>query len=154
MGIEAIYDMSKMHPDDLNGVLVSENQMVGIVNNYPTRRTAVPFETVEIYTNNDRTLRVYVKTPELNVVNVAGAVGVLTIKATKDSTIATISKSTAVSGQGAIGSPDQGEMFFYILPADTVNIDVRQYVFDVKVTLSTGKVYTVLEGIINLQQTF
>ena len=152
MGIEALYDMTKMHPYDLNGILVVEDKMCGIVNNYPPRRNAVPYETIELYSNNNRTLRVYVKTPELNVINVAGAVGVLTIKTTKDSMLPTITKSTAIPAQGAIGSPDQGEMFFYILPADTANIDIRQYVFDVKVTLSTGKVYTILEGVINLQQ--
>ena len=152
MEIEALYDMTSMHPDDLCGILVSEDKMCGIVNNYPPRRNAVPNETIELFTNNNRTFRVYVKTPELSIINVAGAVGILTGKATKDSTIPTFTKSTAIAGQGSIGSPDHGEMFFYIVPADTVNIDVRQYVFNVKVTLSTGKVYTILEGIINLQQ--
>ena len=154
MEIEALYDMTEMHPYDLNGILVSEDKMCGIVNNYPPRRNAVPYETIELYTNNNRTFRVYVKTPELNIVSVAGAVGILTVKATKDSMLPAFTKSTAISGQGSIGSPDQGEMFFYIVPADTANIDVRQYVFDVKVTLSTGKLYTILEGIINLQQSF
>lgn len=152
MEIEALYDMTDMHPYDLNGILVVENKMCGIVNNYPPRRKAVPYEAIELYANNNRTLRVYVKTPELNIINVAGAVGVFTVKITKDSTSPVFTKSTAVPAQGSIGSPDQGEMFFYILPADTVNIDVRQYVFDIKVTLSTGKVYTILDGVINLQQ--
>jgi uncharacterized protein YlzI (FlbEa/FlbD family) len=41
-------------------------------------------------------------------------------------------------------------MFFYLVPADTVSLEIRQYVYDVKVTLLTGKKYTVLEGVINL----
>ena len=111
----------------------------------------MPFETIELYAGNNRTLRVYVKDDNLDVINVTGATGVLTVKKTKDSS-AEFTKSTAIPAQGQIRSPDQGEMLFYIVPADTANLDVRQYVFDVKVTLSTGKAYTVLEGIINLQQ--
>ena len=40
----------------------------------------------------------------------------------------------------------------YLVPADTSALDIRQYVFDVRVTLATGKVYTVLDGTIDLQQ--
>jgi len=151
MGIEALYDMTKMHPYDLGGILTLENKMCGIASGYPARRGIVPFETIELYAGNNRTLRVYVKDDNLDVINVTGATGVLTVKKTKDSS-AEFTKSTAIPAQGQIGSPDQGEMLFYIVPADTANLDVRQYVFDVKVTLSTGKAYTVLEGIINLQQ--
>lgn len=147
-----IYDVDSLHPDDLTGILDFETQIYGIVNEYPTRRFSVRFESFDVYANSDRTLRVYVKTPELNIINLTGATGVFTIKASKSDTVATIQKSTAVSAQGQIGSPDQGEMFFYLVPADTATLAIRQYVYDVRVTLSTGKAYTVLEGTINLQQ--
>lgn len=147
-----LYDTAQLHPDDLTGILVSETRMCGVVNNYPVGRTAVPYEEIQIYANNNRTLRVFVKTPDLNIVDLTNAVGVLTVKTQKGSSTTVISKSTAIAGQGAIGSADQGEMFFYLIPTDTSSLDVRQYVFDVKVTLVTGKVYTVLEGIIDLQQ--
>jgi len=152
MPAEAFYDMSKMYPYDLNGILVSEISLCGIIDNYPIRRRAVPYESIDLYANNNRTFRVYVKTPNLDVVNVAGATGVFSIKVTKDSSSPVIRKSTAVPSEGAIGSPDAGELFFYIVPSDTVNLDIRQYVFDVKVTLSSGKTYTIVEGVINLQQ--
>ena len=145
-----LYDASQLHPDDLNGILESETQLYGLINNYPVGRSAVPFEPMDIYANNDRTLRVYVKTPDLNIVNMTGAQGLLTVKTDKDATASVITKTTASGTQGAIGSPDQGEMFFYIVPADTVSLSIRQYVYDVKVTLATGKKYTVMEGVINL----
>jgi hypothetical protein len=145
-----LYDASQLHPDDLNGILESETQLCGIVNNYPVRRSAVPFEPMDIYANDDRTLRVYVKTPDLNIVNLTGAQGLLTVKTDKDATSAVITKTTASETQGEIGSADQGEMFFYLVPTDTASLPIRQYVYDVKVTLSTGKKYTVLEGVINL----
>ena len=149
---EVFYDTSKLHPYDLNGVLVVENVLYGIIDNYPARRKAVPYQAIELYNKNNRTLRVYVKTADLNVVNTAGSVGLLTVKESKDSSAPVFTKSTNNPAEGAIGSPDQGELLFYIVPADTVNLDIRQYVFDVRVTLSSGKVYTVLEGVINLQQ--
>jgi hypothetical protein len=124
--------------------------LCGIVNNYPVGRSAVPYEPMDIYANNDRTLRVYIKTPELNIVNLTGAQGLLSVKTDKDATSPVITKSTDIGSEGAIGSPDQGEMFFYLVPLDTASLSIRQYVYDVKVTLTTGKKYTVLEGVINL----
>lgn len=147
-----LFDASQLHPDDLTGIMVSEVQLCGVVNNYPVGRSAVPFEPMDMYAGSDRTLRVYIKTPDLNIVNLTGATGLLTIKTDKSSTTPIVTKSTAISGQGQIGSPDQGEMFFYLVPADTTTQAIRQYVFDVRLTLSTGKTYTVLEGVINLEK--
>jgi hypothetical protein len=147
-----LFKANVLHPNDLTGILEFETQMCGVVNNYPVGRSAVPFETINLYANSDRTLRVYIKTPELNIVNLAGATGVLTVKTDKKAVVSAIVKSTSDPSQGAIGSADQGEMFFYLVPSDTEPLDIRQYVFDVKVTLSTGKSYTVLEGVINLEE--
>lgn len=146
-----LYDTTQLHPDDLTGILVSENRMCGIVNNYPVGRYAVPYEEIQLYANNNRTFRVFVKTPPLDVVNVAGAVGVLTVSPDKG-VAAVITKHTNVVGEGQIGAADQGEMFFYLVPADTVALDIRQYMFDVRVTLVTGKTYTIIEGVIDLLQ--
>lgn len=147
-----LFDASQLHPDDLTGIMESETQLDGVVNNYPVGRAAVPFEPMDLYAGSDRTFRVYIKTPDLNIVNLTGCQGLMTVKTDKAATVPTFTKSTLVGAQGAIGSPDQGEMFFYIVPADTQALDIRQYVYDVKLTLATGKKYTVLEGVINLQQ--
>jgi hypothetical protein len=144
-----LFDSSSLHPDDLNGILVAETQASGIVNNYPGR-SAVPSISIDLYANNNRTLRVFIKTPDLNIVDLTGAAGLFTVRTEKGSATIIIQKSTAIPAQGQIGSADQGEMFFYIVPADTSSLAIRQYVYDVRVTLSTGKTYTVLEGVINL----
>jgi len=151
MGSDALWDMTKMYPYDLTGIMTVKTDMCGMVNNHPVRRMAVPYESIDMYANNNRTFRVYVKDADLNVVNVAGSTGVFTFKKTK-ADAALFTKSTAIAGQGQIGSPDQGELIFYILPADTVNLDIRQYVFDVRLTLPSGATYTVVEGVINLLQ--
>lgn len=141
-----LFDASALHPDDLTGILESVTQLCGVVNNYPVGRAAVPFESMDLYASSDRTLRVYVKTPDLNIVDLTSATGVLTIKTDKDATVPSLVRS------GVVGSADQGEMFFYLVPADTAPLAIRQYVYSIKITLSSGKVYTVLEGVINLLQ--
>lgn len=151
MGVDTLYDLTKMYPYDLTGILIEKTNMCGVINNHPVRRRAVPYESIDLYAKNNRTFRVYVKDADLNIINVAGCTGVFTFKKTKADAVL-FTKNTAVAGQGAIGSPDQGELLFYILPADTVTLDIRQYVFDVRLTLPSGAVYTVLEGVINLQQ--
>lgn len=148
---DSLYNIGSSHPNDLTGGLVNYIDAYGIVNNYPLRRNAVPYESIDLFANNNRTFRVYVKDSDLNIINVTGCTGVFTIKKTK-ADAPQIIKSTAIPAQGAIGSPDQGELLFYILPADTVNLDIRQYVFDVRLILPSNATYTVLEGVINLQQ--
>lgn len=147
-----LFDASSLHPDDLTGILEYETQLCGVVNNYPVRRYAVPFETINMFAGSDRTFRVFIKTPDLNIVNLTGAQGLLTVKKDKSDSVASITKSTLSGTQGQIGSPDQGEMFFYLVPSDTSSLDVRQYVYDVRLTLSSGKTYTVLEGVMNLEE--
>lgn len=149
--VEAIYDYSKMYPCDLNGSLVAEVKMNGVINNYPVRRAAVPYYAIDMYLSDDRTFRVFVKTPNLNVVDITGATGVMTVKTIKGGSVI-ISKSTAVPAEGQIGAADEGEMFFFFVPADTSSLDARQYVFDITVTLSSGKKYTILDGVMNLIQ--
>ena len=144
MPVEVLYDANQLHPDDLLGELIAQCRFTGIINNHPIRRRAVPYEAIEMYADNDRTFRVYVKDGELNIIDLTGATGVFTVKVTKESASAVITKSTAVPAEGAIGAADEGEMFFYIVPADTAALDIRQYVFDVTVTLSTD--HRVLDG--------
>ncbi len=152
MSNSAFYDPDELYPDDLTGILVSETQLQGVVNNYPVRRRAVPYEAIDLYADNDRTFRVFIKTPDLNVVDLTGATGVLTVKETKDSASPSIQKSTANPSEGAIGAANKGEMFFYIVPADTASLTIRQYVYDIEVTLSDGKKYTTATGVLNLLQ--
>jgi hypothetical protein len=152
MGVQVIYDTSSLHPGELTGIAVPETQMCGTVNYYHSTLGGknVPHYRVDLYINNNRTLRVFVKDQDLNIVNLTGATLLLTVRKEAGGTT-TFTKSTAIPAQGAIGAADEGECFFYILPADTAALD-GQYIFDVKLTTPTGKAYTVLEGILNLLQ--
>jgi len=149
MPIEVLYDYGSLPPCDLVGILVAETQLYGIINNRPLRRRAVPYYAIDLYANNDRRLRCYIRDGDLNIIDLTGATCVFTVRLTKDTAIV-LQKSTAVAGEGEIGSADQGECFFYIEDVDTANLDITQYVYDVRVTLSDGLTYTVVEGVLNL----
>lgn len=138
-------------PQELVGELVYQEKFLASIDAYP-RRTRVVFVNLTLYAGDDKTYVIYVKDRDLNEVDVTSATGVFTMKEAKDDTSAVVSKSTAVSGEGEIGAGNHGEIYFYLEPDDTKDLDIRQYVFDVRVTLANGKVYTVLEGTINLAQ--
>lgn len=109
-------------------------------------------QSLAIYAGDDKTYVCYVKDRCLNPIDISNATCYFTVKVRKDDTAPTIQKSTAVSGEGEIGAANKGEMYFYLVPADTSGLEIRQYVFDIKVVLSSGKVYTVAEGILNLNE--
>lgn len=152
MPIDVLYDYSSLPEADLVGILKAETVLNGVVNNLPLRRRAVPHCNIDLYKSNNRRLRCYVRDGDLNIIDLTGAVAVFTVKESKNSTTTSLQKSTSVSGEGQIGSADEGECFFFIVPSDTSGLSVGQYVYDVKVTLSSGKVYTVVEGVLNLLQ--
>ena len=147
MEVEVRYDASHLHPGELTGIYVPETKMCGTVNWYGSSSggKTVPYSKVDLYINNNRTLRIFIKDEDLNIVDLTGTTLVLTVR--KDTP--TFTKSTSVVGEGAIGAADEGECLFYILPADTASLG-GQYIFDVALTTVNGKTYTVLEGILNL----
>jgi hypothetical protein len=151
-GIEVYYDTKELHPCDLLGILERETQLLGIINNYPLRRRAVPYNAIELYAGNKRRLRVFIKDADLNIIDLTGALCVFSFRQQKGGPLI-FQKHTDVPAEGMIGSADQGECFFFILPTDTVNLDIAQYVFDVTVTLTGGDgPYTTVEGVVNLLQ--
>jgi hypothetical protein len=152
MPIEALYDTASLPECDLVGILTAETQLCGIINNCPLRRRAVPFYPMDFYADNNRRLRTYIRDGNLNIIDLTGATCIFTVKMTKTDTTPTIQKSTAVPGEGEIGSADQGECFFYLVPADTASLAIAQYVFDVTVILADGNSYTTVEGVFNLLQ--
>ncbi len=152
MPVEVLYPASRMPVCDLVGIVVAETKMCGVINNCPLRRRAVPYYPIDLYQNNDRRLRVYIRDGDLNIIDLTGATVVFTVKLSKSDVTPVIQKSTAVPAEGMIGSADEGECFFFILPADTVDLDICQYVYDVKATLADGNSYTTVEGVLNLLQ--
>lgn len=152
--VEVLYKVEDQHPYDLLGILKVEDKLCGLIDNRPLRRKPVPYETISLYKGNDRRLRIYIKDEDLNVIDLTGSTALLTVKGSKTDTSPLFTKSTAVPAEGMIGSADEGELFFMLVPADTSGLDApSQYVYDVSVTVSGGETYTVLEGYFDLRET-
>ena len=151
MSLEVFYSTASLPQCDLYGIVEIETQLCGIINNCPLRRRAVPFLTIDLFRDNDRRLRFFARDADMNIVDLTGATCILSVKENKSSTSIVLQKSTAVSGEGMIGSADQGEAFFFIEPADTAGLDAGQYVYDVQVILADGNQYTTVEGYLNLK---
>jgi hypothetical protein len=111
----------------------------------------VPFITIDLFRDNDRQLRFFARDPDLNVIDLTGATCIFSVKESKEDTSFAFQLSTAVPADGMIGAADEGEAFFFVKPSDTAGLSICQYVYDVQVTLGNGKIYTTVEGYLNLK---
>jgi len=148
MSFDVWYENRFIDTTDFFGILVKQNSFNGIVNTAPGVKK-VPYEVIDLEAGVNRTIRILARNPELDIVDVTGATAVFTVKATLDSS-ASITKTTATSGQGEIGAGDEGEIYFYIIPGDTSALTIRQYKWDVNITLANGKKYRIVHGVLNL----
>ena len=146
----AYFEKGRLNSYDLIGILTYETVLCGIANPDPvaSKGADMSVQNFSLVQGDNRTVRVYVKTPELDIVNVAGAVGELSVREDSGET-PLFTLSTANVAEGTIGSTDQGEMLFYFIPSVTNGVTASQYYYDVVVTLS-GNRYTVLRGIFEI----
>ena len=138
--------------EEMNAIVDEEYEFFGIVEYQPLRRKPVPVENFSLYIGNDKTITVFMRTPDSDVVNITGSTSLFTIKVDKDSPVL-IQKSTANAVEGQLGNIADGEIQFFILPADTSLLNDGQYVYDVTFISPSGRRYTSLEGTINLKRT-
>jgi len=101
--------------------------------------------TIALYAGNYKEYIIRVRDKDQNDIDLTGASALMTFKTTKDG-------SVVLQKAGTISMPTLGEVRFYLQNADTVNLESRQYVFDVRVTVPSGNHYTVLEGVFDLKQ--
>ena len=127
----------------LIGVVVKEKCVVGLISD--NEGDSMSVEQIRMNIGEDKTVRVFIKDTYLNPIDITGAIAVLTIK---DGSTVLISKSTAIIGQGEIGTGNKGELLFYITPSDTATIGASQYTYNVQVTFNSGKIYYPLSGTI------
>ena len=147
-----IYDPSYQAGED--EVLIAELQYREIIYTVLDRfQRANPMTTYSliVYAGNDKEFLIYVKDRNLVPIDLTGATAVMTFKTTKSGSVL-FQLSTANPAQGIIAVPTQGEVRFYLVPSNTSSLDIRQYHFDVTITTSSGKKYTVLDAIMNLKE--
>lgn len=132
-------------PEILVGTMIPR-EIFEIVLDRFYRIPAMTFQNLFLYAGNSKEYVVYVKDVNLVPIDLTGGTALMTFRETKHSPDITLQLT------GDIYMPTSGEIRFSIVPSDTLSLDIRQYVFDVQVTTSTGKIFTVFEGVLTLQQ--
>lgn len=132
-------------PEFLNGTLIAR-EIFEIALDRFYRIIPMTFQSLFLYSNNSKEYIVYVKDINLVPVDLTGVSAKMTLRETK------ISVDISLQIDGTISVPTAGEVRFNIAPSDTINLDIRQYVFDVQITTATSKIFTVLDGVLTLKQ--
>ena len=144
------YDLNDSPPDEMKGELEYKEDLYGIIGEVWGRE--MNKYRLSLYAGNDKTYVVYVTNKNKIPVDIEGGRAIFTFKKNKGGTVL-FTKDTDIPAEGEIGAGNKGQAYFYISPADTVGLDTEEeYVFDVTVTIS-GKLYTVLEGVIFVDKT-
>lgn len=142
----------------LNAELDPEEALIGYILEEGSTMSTTGEIRINMYTREDRTLTLNLKYPDGSPVDLTDAKGIFTVKEKSSDTDANaiFQKKTASAG----GSDDEfdftnaegGKGEIYIVPDDTVNTTPGIYVWDIRITLSNQKTYTVLRGRISFKE--
>lgn len=132
-------------PEEMNGALIYR-EIFEIVLDRFTRTKPMTFQNLFLYAGNDKEYIVYVKDRDLVPIDLTGASAVMTFRESKSN------PDVSLEVDGVISIPTEGEVRFTLVPEDTATLSIRQYVFDVKITTATSKVFTVIDGVLTLKQ--
>ena len=105
---------------------------------------------IDIFRGDNRTLEVTVLDTNGNPVDLTGAQIKFTAR-TKIDRKKVIEKSSTDPAQITITDAANGKYEIYLIPSDTYSLKPGKYVFDSQVTLSSGQVYTVVFGTIEVK---
>ena len=101
-------------------------------------------KTVRIVRGTNRTIKILVQDVNGAPFDITGATGYLTVKLRKDDDSNTFQKVTSTPAQGSIPNGTDGVIEFYLVAADTADLDPDAYVYDVQVVLADTKRYAVV----------
>lgn len=114
--------------------------------------------TVTMFVRDNRTLTVTVHATDGTPVDLTDAKVWFTVKArmTDLDSAAVIQKKNPEAGGSEdeihVTDPSNGVLEIYLVPADTESVDPATYVYDVQVTLISGKTYTVVRDKITFKE--
>jgi len=143
------YNKEFSHPCNLVGRLVWEWELIGQTNY--NRGTQMKYENLSMYKGEDKSIHIYIKDQDLNPIIMTGSMSTFVVKKSKSDATNLIEKHTNVNGEGMIGAPEQGEIYFNLMPSDTNNLEPRQYVWHVKTVTASAKTFIVFEGTLTIE---
>lgn len=105
----------------------------------------LPENALEVVKGSSRTLPLEVTDPVTGLaVNLTSSSIYFTVKRKLSDAIPLIQKTTTLNTEIALTAPRLGQAEIYLLPADTVRMDIGSYLFDVWVILADGKRHPVV----------
>lgn len=109
-----------------------------------------------MFTGDHRTFELTVQqfsnvTGELVAVDITGGTLAFSVKDSLSSVTVIIAKSSAVIGQIDIVDPVNGRADINLVLADTATLGCGDYIFDVQLTTSTGRIHTLVRGTLTLE---
>ena len=104
----------------------------------------LPKNSVQLIRGTSKTLQLSVVDSNRKPVNLSGATIIMTVKNTVDNLKNVFQKTTNDPTQILITDPFGGIAQIFINPSDTQYLDIKQYVFDVWVILTSGARYAVV----------
>lgn len=103
-----------------------------------------PANTITMTAGTSKTFNLTVTDCDGNPVDITGARIIFTVKGCVDDTQPIIQKDSNNPLEIVLTLPRLGQAQIYLQPADTLNLDPGEYVFDVWVILPSGKRYQVI----------
>lgn len=143
--------------NELRGLVRTAQAIFGVLKE---EGPLMPLEvnTITMYIRDDRTLSVSVNTDAGAPVDLTDAKMWFTVKqrSTDPDDQALIQKRTANAGgsdaQVKVITPATGKAEIYIVPADTLSMNPGTYIYDIQVTLASGKTYTITRDKITFKE--
>jgi len=105
-----------------------------------------------IYKNDDKTFRVTVVDDLNRPINITGYLIHLSIRYNDFSTASILEKDSSVSSEILITDAANGVAEIYFIPEDTTDLSSGIYIYDIKVTTGTGKVYTIVKDVLFIKE--
>jgi hypothetical protein len=102
---------------------------------------------IELFRGDTYDAEITVYDEDDNAENITGSSIIFTLRESVEEGV-TLQKKNTAAGGGSDEIEDydlnNGKFRLHILPADTVSLEPGEYVYDIEVTTSTGRVYTIV----------
>jgi hypothetical protein len=94
----------------------------------------------------NKTLQLMVTNPDMTATNLTGSRLILSVKTDLYDELPLIQKLTTIPSQGALTKPREGLAEFYFVPADTLGLTPRTYLYDVWLITADNEQFPVVNN--------
>lgn len=136
--------------EKLTGNVVNKNVLIGTIRNDEGK--TVKFESLEIFSGDNRDIEISVVDETGAVVDLTGSSVLMSVKKFIKDVSYVFQKSSATPAEITITNPTGGVFVVFLVPADTQLLAAGLYEFDVQLTTAADKVFTVVRGQLKIKR--